>query len=63
MDKFGTAERRLENFPRQKEAHDSAKNLGIHRPHYNMMNALAPVLTNYKGSAYKGTVTFSGGDS
>lgn len=54
MDKFGTAERRLENFPRQKEAHDSAKNLGIHRPHYNMMNALTPVLTNYKGSAIRG---------
>lgn len=45
MDTFGSAEQRLESFPRQKGAHDLAKNLGVHRTNDNMMNALSQHLT------------------
>lgn len=41
MDTFESAGQRLESFPRQKGAHDLAKNLGVHRTNDNMMNALS----------------------
>ena len=51
MDKFGSAERRLESFQRQKGAHDLARKLSVPRPNYNMINALLPVEANDKGNA------------